>query len=66
MSGRTLNGAIAVLVLGNFLAMFSDVLINWQGGDIPIFQFVFMRVSLGDSGAAILVAVQSQSALRRR
>lgn len=44
MPGRTLNGAIALLVLGNFLAMFSDVLIKWQGGDIPIFQFLFMRI----------------------
>ncbi|WP_404367367.1 DMT family transporter [Marinobacter sp.] len=45
MSGYTLNGAIALLVLGNFLAIISDVLIKWQGGDIPIFQFVFMRVA---------------------
>ncbi|MEX0584689.1 MAG: DMT family transporter [Natronospirillum sp.] len=43
MSGRTLNGAIALLVLGNFLALFSDVLIKWQGGEVPIFQFVFLR-----------------------
>lgn len=43
MSGRTVNGAILLLVLGNFLALLSDTLIKWQGGDIPIFQFVFMR-----------------------
>lgn len=43
MSGRTINGAIVLLVLGNFLALLSDMLIKIQGADIPIFQFVFMR-----------------------
>lgn len=43
MSGRTVNSAIILLVLGNFLALLSDTLIKWQGGDIPIFQFVLMR-----------------------
>lgn len=44
MSGRTLNSAIFLLVIGNFLAIISDSLIKWQGGDVPIFQFVFIRV----------------------
>lgn len=43
MSGRTIHGAIILLVLGNFLALLSDTLIKAQGGDIPVFQFVFMR-----------------------
>ncbi|TGG93307.1 DMT family transporter [Natronospirillum operosum] len=43
MSGRTVHGAIILLVLGNFLALLSDTLIKAQGGDIPVFQFVFMR-----------------------
>ena len=43
MSGRTVNGAIVLLIVGNFLALLSDTLIKWQGGDIPIFQFVLMR-----------------------
>lgn len=44
MSGRTLNSAILLLVIGNFLAIISDSIIKWQGGDVPIFQFVFIRV----------------------
>ncbi len=44
MSGRTVHGAIVLLVIGNMLAMFSDVIIKWLGSDLPIFQFVFMRL----------------------
>ncbi|MCH8550381.1 MAG: DMT family transporter [Natronospirillum sp.] len=43
MSGRTVHGAIILLVMGNFLALLSDTLIKAQGGDIPVFQFVLMR-----------------------
>jgi drug/metabolite transporter (DMT)-like permease len=44
MSGRTLNSAILLLVLGNFVALLSDVIIKWQGAGIAVFQFVFLRV----------------------
>jgi drug/metabolite transporter (DMT)-like permease len=44
MSGRTLNSAILLLVVGNFLAIISDSIIKWQGGDVAIFQFVLIRV----------------------
>ncbi|MCP1727198.1 drug/metabolite transporter (DMT)-like permease [Natronospira proteinivora] len=44
MSGRTINSAIVLLVIGNFLAIISDSIIKWQGGDVPIFQFVLLRV----------------------
>jgi len=44
MSGRTVNSAILLLVVGNFLAIISDSIIKWQGGDVPIFQFVLLRV----------------------
>jgi len=44
MSGRTVNSAILLLVIGNFLAIISDSIIKWQGGDVAIFQFVLLRV----------------------
>lgn len=44
MSGRTLQGAIILLVIGNLAAIFSDIIIKVQGSDIPLFQFVFMRL----------------------
>lgn len=44
MSGRTVNSAIALLVIGNFLAIISDSIIKWQGGDVALYQFVFLRV----------------------
>lgn len=43
MPGRTVNSAIWLLVIGNALALVSDALIKWQGAEIPIFQFVFVR-----------------------
>lgn len=46
VSGRTLSSAIFLLVLGNALAVLSDALIKWQGADIPIFQFIFVRMAL--------------------
>ncbi|WLD58091.1 DMT family transporter [Salinispirillum sp. LH 10-3-1] len=45
MSGRTLGSAILLLVLGNALAVLSDALIKWQGSDMPIFQFIFIRMA---------------------
>ena len=43
MSGRTVNSAILLLILGNALAIGSDVVIKLTGPDVPVFQFVFMR-----------------------
>lgn len=44
MSGRTVNSAIFLLVIGNLLAIFSDTLIKWASGDIALFQFVAVRL----------------------
>ncbi|WP_290652490.1 DMT family transporter [Aquisalimonas sp.] len=44
MTGRTVHSAIILLVIGNLLAIFSDAIIKWQGGEIPVLQFVFMRL----------------------
>ncbi len=46
MSGRTVHSAIILLTIGNLLAIFSDIIIKWQGEvtDLPVLQFVFMRV----------------------
>lgn len=44
MSGKTVNSAIVLLVIGNLLAIFSDIIIKSQGGDVPVLQFVFLRV----------------------
>lgn len=43
MSGRTVNSAILLLVVGNALALVSDVFIKLLGTDTPVFQFVFLR-----------------------
>lgn len=43
MSGRTLISAILLLVLGNLLAIASDVVVKGLGSQVPVFQFVFMR-----------------------
>lgn len=43
MSGRTVNSAILLLILGNALAIGSDVVVKLMAFDVPIFQFVFMR-----------------------
>ncbi|NBB93828.1 MAG: EamA family transporter [Gammaproteobacteria bacterium] len=44
MSGRTVNSAIFLLVVGNLLAIFSDALIKWASGDLAVFQFVAVRL----------------------
>jgi len=43
MSGKTVTSAIILLIIGNALAVFSDAIIKWQGADIPVFQFIFIR-----------------------
>ncbi|GGX62963.1 DMT family transporter [Saccharospirillum salsuginis] len=43
MSGKTVNSAILLLVIGNALALISDAIIKLQGADVPVFQFVFIR-----------------------
>lgn len=43
MSGKTVNSAILLLVIGNALALVSDAIIKLQGSDVPVFQFVFVR-----------------------
>jgi len=45
MQGKTVNSAIFLLVTGNLLAIFSDVLIKWASSDeLAIFQFVAVRL----------------------
>ena len=43
MSGKTINSAIFLLVLGNALAILSDVFIKMLEPGTPIFQFAFLR-----------------------
>lgn len=43
MTGRTVNSAIALLVVGNALAIGSDVAVKLLDRDVPLFQFVFAR-----------------------
>lgn len=44
MRGHTVGSAIVLLVIGNALAVISDVIIKGQGADLPIFQFIFVRM----------------------
>lgn len=44
MSGRTVNSAIFLLVVGNLLAIFSDTVIKWASGELALFQFVAVRL----------------------
>lgn len=43
MSGKTVNSAIFLLILGNALAIFSDVFVKMLDPSAPIFQFAFLR-----------------------
>lgn len=43
MSGKTVNSAILLLVIGNALALISDVFIKFLEADAPVFQYAFMR-----------------------
>jgi drug/metabolite transporter (DMT)-like permease len=43
VAGRTVNSAIVLLVLGNALAIGSDVAVKLLEPDFPLFQFVFIR-----------------------
>lgn len=43
MSGKTVNSAILLLVIGNAMALISDVFIKLMEPDAPIFQFAFLR-----------------------
>jgi drug/metabolite transporter (DMT)-like permease len=44
MSGRTVQGAMLLLVIGNLLAITSDIIIKWVSGEVALFQFVAMRL----------------------
>lgn len=46
MSGKTVNSAILLLILGNAMALISDVFIKTLGSDAPVFQFTFVRCLL--------------------
>lgn len=46
MSGKTVNSAILLLVLGNAMALVSDVFIKLMEPGAPIFQFAFVRCML--------------------
>ncbi|MCH8497738.1 MAG: DMT family transporter [Marinobacter sp.] len=43
MSGRTVNSAMLLLVIGNAMALISDVFIKLLSGETGVFQFVFVR-----------------------
>ncbi|KDE40241.1 hypothetical protein ADINL_0833 [Nitrincola lacisaponensis] len=43
MSGKTVNSAIFLLVIGNALALVSDIFIKLLHPDTPVFQFAFLR-----------------------
>jgi drug/metabolite transporter (DMT)-like permease len=43
MKGHTLRSAIALLIVGNALAVVSDVIVKLMGADAPVFQFIFIR-----------------------
>lgn len=43
MSGKTVNSAILLLVLGNAMAIVSDVFIKLMDPGAPVFQFAFLR-----------------------
>ncbi len=43
MSGKTVNSAILLLVIGNAMAIISDVFIKLMEPGAPIFQFAFLR-----------------------
>jgi drug/metabolite transporter (DMT)-like permease len=43
MSGKTVNSAILLLIIGNALALISDVFIKLMEPGAPIFQFAFLR-----------------------
>lgn len=46
MSGKTVNSAIFLLVIGNALALISDVFIKLLEPGAPVFQFAFLRCAL--------------------
>lgn len=46
MSGKTVNGAILLLIIGNAVALGSDVIIKLLGADTPVFQFAFIRCAV--------------------
>lgn len=43
MSGKTVPSAIALLIIGNALALLSDIIIKLQDAEAPIFQFILVR-----------------------
>lgn len=43
MKGHTLRSAIALLIIGNALAVLSDVVVKLMGNGAPIFQFILVR-----------------------
>lgn len=46
MSGKTVNSAILLLIIGNAMALISDVFIKILGADTPVFQFAFIRCAI--------------------
>lgn len=46
MSGKTVNSAIVLLIIGNALAIISDVFIKLMEPGAPVFQFTFIRTAL--------------------
>jgi len=43
MRGKTVNSAITLLIVGNALAVISDVFVKVMGSGAPVFQFIFIR-----------------------
>ncbi|MGQ9425252.1 DMT family transporter [Gilvimarinus sp. F26214L] len=46
MTGRTVRSALLLLVVGNALAIGSDVVVKLMDPELPLFQFIFLRTLL--------------------
>ena len=57
MSGKTVNSAILLLVIGNAMALISDVFIKLLEPGAPVFQFAFLRCVIT---LALLLPLASQ------
>lgn len=62
MSGKTINSAILLLVIGNAMALVSDVFIKLMEPQAPVFQFAFLRSLIT---VALLMPLLKKAEFRR-
>ncbi|MFC4257915.1 DMT family transporter [Marinobacter lacisalsi] len=62
MSGKTVNSAILLLVIGNAMALVSDVFIKLMEPQAPVFQFAFLRSLIT---VALLMPLLKRAEFRR-